>query len=185
MGSWTVILHWRAREVIDVNSIVIYASRYGNTQKIAEVIAGVLHARGAVHLLSTDEAPARLPAGTDLVVIGGPTEVHRMTEPVVRFFERLEPHALQGVAAAGFDTRLRGPRWLSGSAGEGITHKLRRAGAQVIVPEESFFVKKQSNAAQGETPALEPGELERAAAWAAALADKVEASAPAVLGTAT
>ncbi|HEY4889409.1 MAG TPA: hypothetical protein VIJ58_12685 [Candidatus Dormibacteraeota bacterium] len=37
----------------------------------------------------------------------------------------------------------------------------------MIAPEESFFVS-------GKLPVLEPGELERAAAWAASLAAKLD-----------
>ncbi len=56
---------------------------------------------------------------------------------------------------------------LSGSAAVGITKKLRRAGAGVVLPEASFIVV-------GGTPALAPGELERAVAWAASLAGRLE-----------
>jgi flavodoxin len=157
-----------------MKSLVIYASRTGNTGTIAEAIGAELGARGPVHLLSVDQAPTSLPAETDLIVIGGPTEGHGMTEPITRFFDQLAPGALQGMAAASFDTRLRWPRWLSGSAADGIARRLGRAGAQVIAPAESFMVSRQ--------PALEPGEVERAAAWAATLADALAAGAPAVLG---
>ncbi len=167
-----------------MNSVVIYASRYGNTRKIAEAIAAGLRSQGAVQVLSADEAPARLPAGTDLVVIGGPTEQHRLTETAVRLFDRLEADALRGIAAAAFDTRLHWPRWLSGSAGAGITQRLRQAGARVIVPEESFIVKRAENA-QDKAPELESGELERATAWGAALAGKAETRAPAMPGAAS
>jgi flavodoxin len=154
-----------------MQSLVIYTSRSGNTRRIAEAIAGGLRTRGPVQLLEVDEVPATLPEATDLVVIGGPTEGHGMTEPLTRFFDRLAPGALRDMPAAGFDTRLRWPRWLSGSAAASVTQRLRRAGARVIAPAESFIVSTR--------PLLEPGEVERAAAWAAALADRVAAGAPA------
>ncbi len=160
----------RSREVTNVNSIVIYASHFGNTKRIAEAIAGGLQSRGAAQLLSADEAPATFPVGTDLVVIGGPTEVHRMTQPLVQFFDRIGSDALRGIASAGFDTRLRWPRWLSGSAGAYITQKLRHAGARVIVPAESFFIKGTASTAGDKSPELDSGELERAAAWGVSLA---------------
>ena len=155
-----------------MNSIVIYGSRHGNTHKIAEAIAGELRRHGTAHLFSVDDAPSALPKKTDLIVVGGPTEAHRMTEPMVKYFDQFGNGELKGIAAAAFDTRLRWPRWLSGSAGTGITARLRKAGAQVIAPEGSFVVA-------GKYPVLEPGELERAAAWAASLAEKVEARVPA------
>jgi flavodoxin len=150
-----------------MQSVVIYASRSGNTRTIAAAIAAALRAHGPVHLLSVEEAPVTLPAATDLLVIGGPTEGHGMTAPLIQFFDRLAPAALQGMAAAGFDTRLRWPRWLSGSAAVDITHRLRQMGARVIAPAESFLVST--------TPRLEPGQVDRATAWAAALADTLAA----------
>jgi len=154
---------------MDMNSIVIYASRYSNTKKIAEAIARGLQSRGPAQVLSVDEAPSPLPQGTELVVIGGPTEVYRMTHPVAHLFDRMAPGALRGVAAVAFDTRLRSARWLSGSAAVGITRKLRQAGARVIAPAESFFVAGTARRAGKEGPELEPGEMERAVAWAVSL----------------
>ena len=158
-----------------MNSVVIYASRYGNTKKIAEAIADGLRPYGTTQLFAAEEAPMQLPVGAELVVIGGPTEAHGMTEALADVFDRMEPEALAGVVAATFDTRLRWPRWLAGSAGVGASNKLQRAGARMIASAESFFVK---NAEMGEAPKLEPGELERATHWAAALAEQAR-SAPA------
>lgn len=155
-----------------MNSIVIYGSRHGNTHKIAEAIARELRRHGAAHLFSVDDAPLALPRKTNLMVVGSPTEAHRMTPPMVKFFDQLGNGELEGVAAAAFDTRLRWPRWLSGSAAAGITARLRQAGAEVIDPEGSFVVA-------GKYPVLEHGELERAAEWAATLAGKVESRVPA------
>ena len=155
-----------------MNSIVIYGSRHGNTHKIAEAIASELRRHGTAHLFSVDDAPLVLPRKTNLMVVGSPTEAHRMTPPMVKFFDQLGSGELEGVAAAAFDTRLRWPRWLSGSAAAGITARLRQAGAEVIDPEGSFVVA-------GKYPVLEHGELERAAEWAATLAGKVESRVPA------
>lgn len=165
-----------------MNSVVIYASHFGNTRKIAEAIAGALHRHGEVHVFSVDEAPATFPAGTDLVLVGGPTEQHKMTEPVAEFFDRLAPSALEGIAAAAFDTRLHWPRWLSGSAGSGITEKLRQTGARVIAPAESFFIKGIAGTGGSSSAELDSGELERAAQWAATVASSAAASAPAAPG---
>jgi flavodoxin len=159
-------------EVMSMNSVVIYASRYGNTKKIAEAIAEGLRPFGTTQLFAAEEAPTRLPEGTELVVVGGPTEAHGMTGPLAEVFDRMEPEALAGAIAATFDTRLRWPRWLAGSAGVGAWNKLRHAGARMIAPAESFFVK---NAEKGAAPKLEPGELERATQWSAALAEQARA----------
>jgi flavodoxin len=157
-----------------MNSLVVYGSRHGNTRKIAEAIAGELGKHGVVHVVSAEDAPQFLAEPTDLVVVGGPTEAHRMTEPVAQLFDGMPKGRLVGKAAAAFDTRLRWPAWLSGSAASGIAQRLRQARARVIAPEVSFFVG-------GKLPALEPGEVERAAAWAASLAATVESKEPVAL----
>lgn len=164
-----------------MNSVVIYGSRHGNTRKIAEAIASGLQSRGTVRLMHAEDAPTVLPERTDLLVVGGPTEAHRMSEPVARFFDRVAQGALSGKAAAGFETRLRWPLWLSGSAGAGITARLHKSGARVISPEASFLVIR-GGATGGKLPVLMPGELERAKAWGASLAEKAE-QAIAVVGS--
>ena len=151
-----------------MNCVVVYASRSGNTQRIAAAIADGLRTRGPVQLFAADAAPTTLPAGTDLLVVGGPTEGHGMTDPIKRFVDELATESIDAIPVAAFDTRLRWPKVISGSAAEGIAKKLTGAGARVIAV-ESFMVTK--------TPTLEPGEEERAAAWAGTLAETVRPSA--------
>ena len=150
-----------------MKSIVVYASRSGNTRLIAEAIANALGPRGSVELHPIDQAPRTFPTDTDLVVVGGPTEGHGMTESVIAYFDGLTATALDGIAAAAFDTRLWWPRALAGSAASGIAKRLGESGAHLVAREESFIVSMK--------PALEPGELERAGVWAETLADAVEA----------
>ena len=148
-----------------VNSIVIYATRSGNTRMVATAIADELRKHGEVHILSAEEARAAMPDQVDLLVVGGPTEGHGATEAIVRLLDRFGPQTLDGVAVAAFDTRLRWPRVLSGSAADIIARRLEAAGARVVVPAESFLVSRK--------PELEAGELERAPLWAASVAAAV------------
>jgi len=90
--------------VIDMDGTVVYASRYRNTRRIVEAIAGVLRSHGGVRLLPVEEAAAA-----------------------------------------------------------GIAARRRRSGARVVEPEGSFLVTRQG-------PELEPGQLERAVAWAETVA---------------
>lgn len=167
-----------------MNSVVIYASRYGNTRRVAETIAEALRSRGTVDLLPADEAPVIPTAGIDLIVLGGPTEVHSMTGPFSRLLQRMRPGLLNGKAVAVFDTRYHGARLLTGSAAASATRKLRRLGAEIIVPPESFYVAGSEHPATGEHVSLETGELTRAKDWATALADALAANPASVLAQA-
>jgi flavodoxin len=156
--------------VISVNSVVIYGSHFGNTQKVAEAIAAELRLQGPVKLFAADEAPSRLPEETDLLIIGGPTEGFRMTPPVSAFLDRLEPQTVDGVAAAAFDTRIRPRWWLLAYASTGIAARLRRLGARLIAPPEGFLVEGAIDERKGNYPVLVSGELQRAAGWAGSVA---------------
>lgn len=145
-----------------MHSLVVYASKSGNTRAIAEAMAEALSGRGPVDLRRADDLASTVP-DADLVLIGGPTEGHGMTQPMKRLLDRLPASAWDGRAVAPFDTRLRWPRFLSGSAAADISLRLSAAGARLLAEPESFLVSMK--------PALEPGERERAAAWAIAMAD--------------
>lgn len=150
-----------------MKSLVIFTTTSGNTRSIAEAIAEALSARGPTDLVSVDSAPADL-AAADLVVVGGPTEGHGMTPPMTRFLDRVPSDSWAGRAVATFDTRLRWPRLLSGSAAADIAKRLHAVGITPIVPPESFIVTMK--------PELEPGERERAATWAVEVARTFDAA---------
>ncbi len=151
-----------------MNSVVIVGSRAGNTRTVAEAIVEGLRAAGPVQLFDLGDAPTIVPAGTELLVVGAPTEGHGLYEPMETYLGRLSDEGLAGVEAAVFDTRLDWPRWLSGSAADLIADALRDRGASVLST-ESFLVSMK--------PELEDGQLERARAWGSSLADAVAAAA--------
>jgi flavodoxin len=139
-----------------MSSLVVYDSKFGNTEALAHAIADELH---------TQAVPATEPLvldGVDLLVVGGPTQVHSVSKRLAQLLDGLPPHALEGVAVAAFDTRFRRSPLLTGTAARGIAKKLVRRGGRLAVEPESFFV------AETEGP-LEPSELERAVEWARAL----------------
>lgn len=156
-----------------MKSLVVYGSHFGNTQKVAEAIAAELAKYGTSQVMGVDDAPAYIPDGTDLLVVGGPTEAFHMTAPVAGYLGKLEPKSVNGVATAVFDTRIRQQWWMLGYAAPGITKKLRSMGANLVSPPEGFLVEGRINEAKGQHPVLVAGELARAAMWAAALASKV------------
>jgi flavodoxin len=144
-----------------MTALIYYASRSGNTRRVAEAIAEGLRRHTDTEVRAVGDGPGALRDDLSLVIVGGPTEGHGMNEEMSRFLDRLPGAALAGRAAAAFDTRLDWPRWLSGSAADGIRQRLERAGARLPLATESFIVSMK--------PQIAPAELERAVAWGDAL----------------
>lgn len=153
-----------------MHSVVIYTTTSGNTGLVAEAVAEALRMRGTVDLLRTERVERELPAA-GIVFVGGPTERHSMSEPMAAFLGRLSMPSVRRRSIATFDTRLRWPRILSGSAADDIARRLRAEGARIVARPESFMVSM--------APRLVTGELERAAGWATRVAEAVDAKAAA------
>ena len=158
-----------------MRAIVVCESRFGNTHRIAEEIAGALGSE----LLSVDDPVPQLDE-VDLLVVGAPTHVHGLTSERSRTAaaeqgatggrgvrEWLDELPRGPVRAASFDTRFDKPTFLTGSAAKGIAKRLRGKGYELVLEPQSFFV-------DGTEGPVHEGELERAAQWAARLRDKVE-----------
>lgn len=148
-----------------MKTVIVYCSHKGNTRQVAEAIGEELRPRGEVDVVAVETAAATIGPDVDLLMVGGPTEAHGMTPEVRTFLDRLDTGSVKGRAAAAFDTRVDWPRILSGSAADGIAKRLAEKGARVIGPQGSFLVTNE--------PELEPGEVERAKAWAATMAAAV------------
>jgi flavodoxin len=157
-----------------MNTVVVYDSQYGNTERIAQALADTLRPFGQARAVRVDPAHPVSFQGVDLLIVGCPTQGFRPTLAMQSFFGNLSPQALSGLAVACFDTRFRGRLWQS-SAAPRMARQLRTMGVEPLVPPESFFVK----AMKKEGPLL-AGEVERAATWALTLFTKVEASHPAM-----
>ena len=151
--------------------VVIYASRSGNTRRVAEQITETLRTRGHAELFEIGAAPGDL-SPFDLVFVGGPTEGHGVTPEMRNYLGRIAPGALERKPAAVFDTRLAWPRFLSGAAGDGIARQLKSLGAHLVLSPESFIVSSK--------PELQPGELDRAGTWANDVYEAAEQRAPAL-----
>src|SRR5579884_2519829 len=152
-----------------MKTIVVYESRFGNTERIARAIAAGLEAAGPVSLVRATDGSTLDVDGVDLLVVGGPTEGHGVSPTFRAWLAQLPPNALNGVAAASFDTRLRWPAFLSGSAARGIAKTLQKKGARLVAPPESFLVDSARESA------LLEGESERASGWAAKIAADLSA----------
>lgn len=157
-----------------MQAVVIYDTQFGNTEQVARAIAEGLADQGPVDLLAAKEAMGRPAMPPDLLLIGGPTQRHGMSPALRAYVEAFPRDDLHNTRVATFDTRYRIAPLLSGSAARDAAGRLRRAGCRLVAAPESFFIERD-RPPDGErrnhhAELLEPGELERAAAWGRRLA---------------
>jgi flavodoxin len=146
-----------------MHTLVIYDSKFGNTEKIAEAIARGAGTLGTVQVVSTTEAGPALAGRPGLVLVGGPTQRRSMSPGLLSFFEtRLVGGMVVDVPAATFDTRYKGSTWIMGSAANQAAKVLGNAGANLVAKPESFYMR---SGGPMERQVLEAGEVERAEAW--------------------
>jgi flavodoxin len=154
-----------------MNVLVLFDSEFGNTERVARAVAGVLEKSFPVRIAKADSKTTAGAGGADLLIVGGPTHRRRMSRRLAASFESLPRKSLRGVRTAAFDTRYRMPAWLSGSAAGGIARRLRKLGGQALRPPVSFFVARdvppEGGKRRHDLESLEAGELERAETWAA------------------
>jgi hypothetical protein len=171
-----------------MRAVVIYESMYGNTHQIAEAIAQGLARFGTAAAMSTVAATIGEVADADMAVVGGPTHAWSMSRASTRRAAaegagkagsdlQLEPdasgpgvrewlaqHGDSLVLGAAFDTRIKMPSMITGSAARAIARQLRRHGVAQLARAQSFFVTKQNQTL--------PGETERAQRWGEELASR-------------
>jgi len=152
-----------------MKTLIIYDSVFGNTEKVAQVIASALGTTEDVRIAKVTETNATQLAGLEHLIVGSPTRGFRPTEPLTGFLKSIPENALIGIRVAAFDTRiavrdiknpiLRFMAGIGGYAAKPIAEHLKKKGGTLVVPPEGFYV----NASEGP---LKDGELERVAAWA-------------------
>lgn len=158
-----------------MQALVVFESIFGNTERLAEVVAHGLGLRMAVTMTRADLAVLQDASATDLLVIGAPTHALTLPAPGTRrraaarldnevglnagireFLAALPPGGDRPVAT--FDTRHRWMRYLPGSAARAAARLSGRAGWRMLMPAQSFYVA-------GIAGPLLPGEADRAADW--------------------
>lgn len=156
-----------------MRALIVVESWFGNTRAAAEAIADGLGRYVTVDISEVADAPHRIAADVDLVIVGGPTHalgmsrpdtrreaaeqagVTTQTETGIREWLASSPSGIQRAAA--FDTRIY-VRWVPKSAVRGILLQLRALGATLVAGPQSFRVT-------GSSGPLAPGELDRAREW--------------------
>jgi flavodoxin len=164
--------------------LIVYDSQFGNTERIARIVADTAtDQRATARLLRIAEADAPELVACDLLIVAAPTQ-RQKTSPAMRaWLESLPRGSLKEKPAATFDTRYRMSRLLTGSAAERIASRLKRTGASLLVPPESFFIARdvppQGQKRRHELERLEQGEEEHASTWAAGLLERLRVPRPA------
>ena len=120
-------------------AIVIYDTKFGNTEKIATALARGMEKQGVrVDCVKTDEVDIDKLVEYDLLAIGGPTHAFSISKPMKAFLEKLKRVDFKGKKAFAFDTKYKS--WWAGSAGKGIEKTLKRLGMSIVKPHASAIV---------------------------------------------
>ena len=155
-----------------MRAIVLFDTRYGNTEKIARSLEAGL---GSAGLETACEGVKGANADSldeyDLVCVGGPTEWHSASRGMKSLLERLDKASLRGKYGFAFDTKLDTP--LSGAASGVIEKKLKKTGLKIIAPRESAIVSGVKGTAGAQLKEGEEQRFERVGALiGAALSQK-------------
>jgi flavodoxin len=156
-----------------MKTLVIFDSQFGNTERLAEVIARRLGADTPLWAADGAARAALVRRDWNLLIVGAPTQNHTVSPTMRALLQGVPYGALKDARVAVFDTRYRMTRFLSASAADWIATRLARAGAALVVAPESFFVEQDAPSPgeqrRHDRERLEAGEEQRAQAWASAL----------------
>ncbi len=125
-------------------AIVIYDSRFGNTEKIARALArGIEKQEVKVDCFKVDQVDVQKLVEYDFLAIGGPTHMLGMSEPMKEFLENLNSVDISGKKGFCFDTRnqSRFNRFDLNSAAKRIEKKMKRMRVKMIKPRKSVMVE--------------------------------------------
>ena len=156
-----------------MKALILYDSVYGNTEKIALAIGHALGIQEEVSVVKAGEARPDQLAGSDLLIVGAPTQRFRTTPVLSDLLKSIPKNSLRGVKVVAFDTRLSMEEinkipvlaffvklfGKNAYAAWTIANQLKKKGGQLTGSPQGFLV------AGMEGPLVE-GELERAVDWA-------------------
>lgn len=141
-----------------MKALVVYESKYGNTEMIAQAIASELGGT----LVNVNEFKPEYLTNVELVVVGSPIHGWQPSPDTAHFLSSLEKKSLKGKYVVAFDTGYN--TMMAGNAAPKTLKLLEKAGGTQLVPPQKFIVE------QAEGPLI-AGELERARTWAFYLKD--------------
>jgi len=155
-------------EGVKLKALIIYDSKFGNTEKIARAIGEAITPLGKVKVVKVGDANPSELSSIDFLIVGSPTHAGRATRATKEFLKKIPANALENVGVAAFDTRFSAEdkgigvrillRVLGYAAGR-MANRLEHKGGHLAAEPEGFIVE------DSEGP-LKKGELEQAAIWA-------------------
>ncbi len=121
-------------------ALIVYDTKFGNTEKVAKALAEGMRKHGArVDCVNIGEVDISKVRDYDLLAIGGPTHMLGLSRTMKDFLEKLEDVNLSGKRAFAFDTKLKSR--FAGSAGKRIEKKLKKLGTSIVKSHVSAIVE--------------------------------------------
>lgn len=121
-------------------ALVVYDTKFGNTEKIAEALQlGLREANMETACVSTEAVALESLKEIDLMVVGGPMHTFSASKSMKEFLEGLKGVDVRGKFAFAFDTKY--DRLVSGSAAKHIETELKKLGLEIVVPRASAIVR--------------------------------------------
>jgi len=155
-----------------MKALIVHFSKFGNTQKLATVMAETLKQAGDARVIALDQLNPSDFEGVNLVVMGSPTHAFSLPRVVRVALEGLPLAILAAKSVAAFDTTVRVWPLKHLRASPKLLSHLTRLGGDPIARPETFFVKTSNPQKTSEIDLLFEGELERARRWAIGLLDQ-------------
>ncbi len=128
-----------AEEGRSKHGIVIYDTKFGNTEKIARSLElGMKQAGIQTICANVKDVTLESLKEYDLIAAGAPTQIFTASKPMKEFLEKLKSADLGGKFGFAFETKY--DSRISGSAAKFIEKGLRDLGLEIIVPRASATV---------------------------------------------
>ena len=127
-----------------LQATVIYDSNFGNNMKLAQALTSGLEKGGAnVDCMKIGSFNIQKLSDCDLIAVGGPTHIARMSKPMKEFFDSLGSLDLRGKCGFCFGTRMesRMNRFDINGSAKHIEGRLKKKQVKIIKPRVNVLVE--------------------------------------------
>ena len=159
--------------------LIVYDSKFGNTEKVAKAMGEAIRDSNEVSVLSVNQCSSSELNKVNLLIVGSPTWAGKPTPSLRKWMQQLPSKSLNNVQVFGFDTRgdfstltskwlIKLIQWFGVAADKIVPTLIKKGGTPASSP-QGFIVMDR------EGP-LKEGELERAQTCAREWANKTTQS---------